>query len=319
MAKFRIKFMSKSSNIFIILGPTSSGKTSLALDLCKKYDGEIISADSRQVCRFMDIGTGKVPIKSDINLKKYAYCWEFDSVKIWGYDLVNPDQFFSGYDFADYALKKAKEILGVGKTVFLVGGTGFYIDLFTGRKKPSNVLPDLDLRNSLEQSSLTDLQNKLRDLNKDSFENIDYKNKVRLIRAIEKELSGDVRNEMLPYLENAKFTYLGLTGERNFLYKRIDNWVDEIWSGGLIDEVKSLTEMGYGNSSKLKGIVYKEVFDYIGGNLAESEAVQKTKFGLHAYIRRQQTWFKKNNLVEWFDISKDDFKEIIYNRVKENL
>ena len=77
--------------------------------------------------------------------------------------------------------------------------------------------------------------------------------------------------------------------------------------------------MGYGNSPKLKGIVYKEVLDYIGGNLTKPEAIQKTKFGLHAYIRRQQTWFKKNNLIEWFDISKDDLKEIIYNRVKENL
>jgi len=185
--------------------------------------------------------------------------------------------------------------------------------------KPSKVLPDLNLRDSLEKLSLSDLQTKLKALNEKAFQNIDQKNKVRLIRAIEKELSIDVRNEQLPYLDDAKFTYIGLTGDRDYLYKRVDNWVDEIWDGGLIDEVKSLVEMGYGDSSKIKGIVYKEVFDYIEGNLKKSEAIQKTKFNLHSYIRRQQTWFKKNNLIEWFDITKDDFKEIIYNRIKENL
>ncbi len=311
--------MGKDSNIFIILGPTSSGKTSLALDLCKKLDGEIISADSRQVCKFMDIGTGKAPVKSDIDIQVHTDHWDLNNVKVWGYDLITPDLFFTGYDYANYALKKAKEISERGKRVFLVGGTGFYIDLFTGKIKPSNVLPDMDLRSYLEQSSLKDLQDRLKKINKDVFKNIDQKNKVRLIRAIEKELSKNVRNEALPYIKDAKFTYIGLTGARNFLYKRADSWADEIWRGGLIEEVESLLEMGYGNSPKLKGIVYKEVLDYIGGNLTKPEAIQKTKFGLHAYIRRQQTWFKKNNLIEWFDISKDDLKEIIYNRVKENL
>lgn len=311
--------MSKNSNIFIILGPTSSGKTSLALSLCEKFDGEIISADSRQVCKFMDIGTGKVPVKSDINVQRCADYWKFNNIKIWGYDLVDPDQYFSGYDFANYALKKAKEILEKGKTVFLVGGTGFYIDLFTGKIKPSNVLPDMDLRSSLEQSSLSNLQNKLKKMNKDVYDQIDQKNKVRLIRAIEKELSVDVREETLPYIKNAKFNYIGLTSARESLYKRTDDWVNEIWRGGLTEEVKSLVEMGYENSPKIKGIVYKEVFDYLEGVLTKPEAIQKTKFNLHSYIRRQQTWFKKNNLIEWFDISKDDFKEIIYNRIKENL
>ncbi len=311
--------MSKNSNIFIILGPTSSGKTSLALSLCEKFDGEIISADSRQVCKFMDIGTGKVPVKSDINVQRCADYWKFNNIKIWGYDLVDPDQYFSGYDFANYALKKAKEILEKGKTVFLVGGTGFYIDLFTGKIKPSNVLPDMDLRSSLEQSSLSNLQNKLKKMNKDVYDQIDQKNKVRLIRAIEKELSVDVREETLPYIKNAKFNYIGLTSARESLYKRTDDWVNEIWRGGLTEEVKSLVEMGYENSPKIKGIVYKEVFDYLEGVLTKPEAIQKTKFNLHSYIRRQQTWFKKNNLIEWFDISKDDFKEIIYNRVKETL
>lgn len=311
--------MSKVFNIFIIIGPTSSGKTSLALDLCDKFDGEIISADSRQVCKFMDIGTGKVPIKTDINLNKFSDHWRINNVKIWGYDLVNPDQFFSGYDFANYSLKKAKEILKKGKVVFLVGGTGFYIDLFTGTIKPASVLPDLSLRDSLERLSLSNLQNRLKKLNYKVFQNIDQKNKVRLIRAIEKELSGDIREEQLPYIENVRFTYIGLTADRKYLYTRVDNWVDEIWENGLIDEVKSLIEMGYGNSPKVKGIVYKEVFDYIQGNLNRSEAVQKTKFNLHSYIRRQQTWFKRNNSIKWFDISKDDFREIIYNRIKENL
>ena len=305
--------------VYILSGPTSSGKTSLALEICKKFNGEIISFDSRQVCKYMDIGTGKVPVNSDYKIQKGEGCWEFDGAKIWGYNLVNPDQYFSGYDFAKFALEKTKEILKEGKTVFLVGGTGFYIDLFTGKIKPSKVLPDLNLRDSLEKCNLSDLQNKLKELNEKSFQNIDQKNKVRLIRAIEKELSVEVREETLPYLEDAKLVHLGLTAPRAFFYKRADRWVEEIWKNGLVEEIKALVKMGYGRSPKVRGLVYKEVLEFLDGKLSEKEILEKIKFEIHAYIRRQQTWFKKNNSIEWVDVSKDDFKEIIYNKVKENL
>lgn len=309
----------KKSVVFILSGPTSSGKTSLALQLCKDFDGEIISFDSRQVCRFMDIGTGKVPVNSDYKIQKGDGCWKFDGIKIWGYDLVNPDQYFSGYDFAKYALGKTKEVLKEGKNVFLVGGTGFYIDLFTGKIKPSKVLPDLKLRDSLEKLSLPELQKRLKELDELAFKKIDQKNKVRLIRAIEKEVSLEVREETLPYLENIVMVHLGLTGPRDYFYQRADRWVEEIWINGLVEEVKSLVEMGYGRSPKVRGLVYKNVLEFLDGDISENETLEKIKFDIHAYIRRQQTWFKKNSEIKWVDIFEDDFKEIIYNKVKENL
>ena len=306
-------------HIFIVLGPTCSGKTSTALDLCKRFNGEIISADSRQVFKYMDIGTGKVPIGSNIDMEKRDGVWEMGGIKIWGYDLVEPDQFFSGYDFAKFSLSKAKELLSSGKNIFLVGGTGFYIDLFTGDVKPSNVIPDEELRKSLESLTLQELQEKLHDLDEIVFEKIDKNNKVRLIRAIERGASKGMNNEPLPYLENVGFTYIGLTAPREFLYRKADMWVEEIWNGGLIDEVRGLIDKGYENSPKIKGLVYKTARDFTLGSVAEEDAIQRIKFDMHAYIRRQETWFKKNKKVLWVDISQDDFKEIIYNKIEENI
>src|SRR4030042_4789177 len=145
----------QKSKVYIILGPTSSGKTSLAVNLCKKFNGEIISADSRQVYKNMDIGTGKLPINSNATVVKGDEKWTIDGVNIWGYDLTTPDKFFSGYDFALFALNKAAELLKAEKTVFLVGGTGFYIDLFTGNVKPSTIKPNFEMRKELENLTTT--------------------------------------------------------------------------------------------------------------------------------------------------------------------
>ncbi len=306
-------------NIFIILGPTSSGKTSLALDMCKRFNGEIVSADSRQVFKFMDIGTGKVPVRSKIKIERVDKFWILDGIKVWGYDLTTPDQYFSGYDFANFSLTKAREIIEDGKNVFLVGGTGFYIDLFTGKMKPSKVKPDLEFRKSLEILSLSELQSKLKSLNSKAFAKIDQKNKVRLIRAVEKELSVDTNEESLPYLGGFNFIHFGLSAPKEFFYKRADSWVEEIWNNGLVNEVTSLLDRGYGESTKIRGLVYKTVLDLLDKKISENDAIQRIKFDIHAYIRRQLTWFKKNKKIEWVDISKDDFKEIIYNKIKEKI
>lgn len=302
--------------LFILVGPTSSGKTSLAIKLCKKFNGEIISADSRQLCKFMDIGTGKLPIKSDVKVKKNDNFWVVDGVNIWGYDLVTPDKFFSGYDFALFGLQKSCELMESGKNVFLVGGTGLYIDLFTGEIRPSGTSPNEKLRSLLESLSLEKLQTMLKTVSLEDYEKIDLNNKVRLIRAIEKKISSKSNNTPLPYLEDVDFVYIGLTGSRELLYDRSDKWVDFIWKNGLVEEVKGLIEMGYANSHKMKGLVYKTVVGFINNKITEKEAIERIKFDIHAYIRRQQTWFKRNKNITWVDISKDGFEEIIYNNIK---
>lgn len=311
--------MEKHSPIFIILGPTSSGKTSLALDLCKKFNGEIISADSRQVFKYMDIGTGKLPVGSDIEVEKQNENWVLDGIRVWGYDLATPDKYFSGVDFAEFALTKAREIKEKGKNIFVVGGTGFYIDIFTGKVKPSKVQPDFDIRKSLEQLSLEALQTKLSELNPKVFEKIDKQNKVRLVRAIEKELSKKISEIDLPYLKNTEFIFIGLNAPREKLYKKADLWVENIWDGGLIEETKKLLELGYEKSPKLHGLVYKTALSFIRGECTREDAIQQTKYDVHSYIRRQLTYFRKNQNISWVDITQDGFREIIYNRIKKEL
>jgi tRNA dimethylallyltransferase len=305
------------ASIFVILGPTSSGKTSLAIKLCKRLGGEIISADSRQVYEHMDIGTGKRPVKGGIPIKKHSNHWELDGVKVWGYDVVTPNQFFSVYDFALFALKKAHELLGQGKAVFLVGGTGFYIDIFTGKVKPSQIKPNLELRKDLESKSLATLREDLTSLNLEEYKKIDTQNKVRLIRAIEKTLGEKNPTTPLPYLKNVEFRYFGFTADNSFLYKRVDNWLDHIWDNGLVEEVEDLLAGEFRDSLKLRGLVYKSVVSCLNKELSEVEARQRAKFDLHAYIRRQKTYFNKNPDIEWFDISNsaDDIEQKLYNLI----
>jgi tRNA dimethylallyltransferase len=304
--------------VYIILGPTCSGKTSLAINISKKLNAEILSADSRQIYKHMDIGTGKKPVNSEVIPVVKDKCWVMDEVTIWGYDLINPDQFFSAYDFASNALNNVVDIFSRGKNVIIVGGTGFYIDVLTGRVRPSNTLPNFELRNDLELLSLSELQQKLLALNKEEYKRIDTNNKVRLMRAIEKNISTEVNPVALPYLDQVDYVYIGLTASREILYSRADLWVESIWKNGLVEETKKLIDMGYKSSPKLQGLVYKSVISYIDGLLSEAEAIQRIKFDMHAYIRRQQTYFKKMRDINWFDISQDGTAENVYNfMVKE--
>lgn len=306
-------------NTFAIVGPTSTGKTSLALDLCKKFNGEIISADSRQIYKNMDVGTGKLPKGGFTSVEKGNGFWILDNIKIWGYDLVLPDQYFSSFDYAKYALEKSVEILSRGKTVFLTGGTGFYVDAVTGKiELNSNVSPDFILRSKLQKMSLEELQKLLTSLNLEAFEKIDKNNPVRLVRAIEKEKSKKNITTPLPCLKNP-FIYIGLTGPREILYSRSDRWVASIWNNGLVSETQKLLQMGYGACPPLRGLVYKTALAYLRKELTENKAIERTKYNVHAYIRRQQTWFKRNVGIEWFDVSVDSYKENVYNHARRMI
>jgi tRNA dimethylallyltransferase len=309
----------KMDKVFVILGPTSSGKTSLSLNLSKKYDGEIVSADSRQIYKFMDLGTGKVPVTSKKKIVKGDFVWKIDNINIWGYDLVKPDGFFSSYDYALFSLQKIRDIAKEKKNVFLTGGTGFYIDMVSERIIPSLVEPDFGLREELSGLNTNELITKLKTLDEGVLGKIDAKNPVRLIRAIEMLMKSKVNLRELPYLENAKFYYVGLIAPREFLYLRADNWAEAVWKAGLIKETESLIQMGYGASPKLKGLIYKSAVGFINKAIDESIALQRIKFDLHAYIRRQQTYFKKNPDIVWFDVSKENCKENIYNYIEGKI
>lgn len=303
------------NDIYVILGPTCSGKTSVALDLCRLMGGEIISADSRQVYKHMDIGTGKVP--SGVHeIIKGDSCWNIDGVNVWGYNLISPGKYFSVIDYANFAFKKIKEILKDGKRAFIVGGTGFYIDVLTGRQQLSEFEPNFVLREQLESKSVEELLSYLKSISSDKVFNIDAKNKVRLIRAIEKELTEKSNNTSpVNLLNNVNFKFIGLNADRSFLFDKVDNWTEWIWKNGLIEEVEGLINNGYKDTHQIKGLIYKDVMDFLDGRKLEQEALQKTKFDLHGYIRRQQTWFKKNDQIKWFDIREKKLSENVQNFV----
>ena len=284
-----------NKELIVVCGPTASGKSDLAIQLARKFNGEIISADSRQIYKYMDIGTGKIPVNSDLKIKKFEDHWELNNISVWGYDLVTPDQFFSGYDFALFALNKAREIRSRGKNVFIVGGTGFYIDLVTKNKEPSNVEPDFELRDELNKLSLQQLQTKLTSLNILIENNSDANNPVRIIRAIEKHQAKSKNFTPLPYFTDVDFKYIGLKSTNEILFSRADKWVDEIWQNGLVDEVKNLINLGYKKSTKLQGLVYKSVVQYLSpeNTLSQDQIKQLIKYDIHAYIRRQLTYFNK--------------------------
>ena len=177
-----------NKKIVVILGPTSTGKTSLAIDLCKKFNGEIVSSDSRQVCKYMDVGTGKFPASASTNtsIQKLDKKWIVNDVIIWGYDLTLPGEYFTAYDYAKFSLTKIRELHEDGKRVFLVGGTGFYIDVVTARVKLAGERPDLERRKSLETMPTKNLLVWLTSLNSDVVKEIDTKNRIRIIRALER-------------------------------------------------------------------------------------------------------------------------------------
>jgi len=300
------------NKIIVLLGPTSSGKTSLAIDLCKKMNGEIVSSDSRQIYTHMDIGTGKTPVKSDIKIEKGDENWIMDGVPVWGYDLVDPTQYFSAYDFALFAIEKVKDIISRNKTPFIVGGTGFYINVLTGEIKLDKTPPDFSLRKKLGELTTKELEQKLKKENPRLAKKTDLNNPARMVRAIEKTVSTKKR-EPIRLLEDVEFVKIGLTASRKLLYERVDAWVEEVWAEGLVDETKRLLNSEFKDSEKLKGLVYKTTVKYVNGEMPEKKAKQKIKHNLHAYIRRQQTYFKKIPNIIWVDVSQDNKLEKVYN------
>jgi tRNA dimethylallyltransferase len=304
------------NKLITICGPTCSGKTSLAIKLCKKFDGEIVSADSRQVYKYMDIGTGKLPLKyqsteSRITDNEAANVQtngcKIKGITVHGYDLVKPDQSFSAGDFKEYAQTKFREIWEKGRTPLLAGGTGFYIAAALGEVELSGVKANHKLRKRLAKLTKKELFEKLKELDPERAKEIDHNNPQRLIRAIEianyetgKHKSPSALNSLTPLK-------IGLKAPRKVLYQGADRWAEKVVGHGLIKEVKELIEMGYKNTKPLQGIIYATVLEYLEGKKTKQEMLQRIKWDLHKYIRRQLTWFKRDQKINWLDISKPSF------------
>ncbi len=280
----------KQKPLIVILGPTASGKTLLAIKLAKKFSGEIITADSRTIYENMDIGTAK-PNRAEQKIIPHYLL-----------DIVKPDQRFSVAEFQKLALEKIDQILKRGKIPFLVGGTGLYIDaVCEGFKIPAPVA-DKKLRETLSKKETTKLFSQLKKMDPVAAAKIDPKNKRRLIRALEVCLKTGKKFSQLQQRAKPDFDILkiGIKIPRQKLYQRIDQRTDQMIPAGLIDEVKKLYKMGYDfNLPALSGLVYRQIGEYVRGKITLAKAVERAKQKTRNFAKRQQTWFSRDPKIKW--------------------
>ena len=306
--------------LLVIVGPTGTGKSSLALQLAEKHNGEIVSADSRQIYTGMDIGTGKEIENTHIKIQKFKNRWVVNEIPIHLYDVITPDKTFSVAAYQQIAYEAINGIISRGKTPFLVGGTGLYIRAVVEGMKIPKIAPDLKLRAKLESRSLASLAAELEKVDPETADNIDKLNPRRIIRALEiYYISGESLSKLKgKYTIQYNTLKIGLTSERKYLYERVDNQVEEWFEQGFIEEVKSLFAKGNReNLTSMTSLGYRQVGMYLRGRISLDEAKQRIKWELHNYIRAQLTWFRKEPHISWFDISAEDFKKEISNLIDE--
>ena len=310
--------------MLVIYGPTQTGKTNLALQLARKFQGELISADSRQVYKGLDIGSGKVGI-SDVVSKHHGY-WMVNGVRINGFDLTDPGQQFSAADFLEFAHTTMTQIIGAKKTPIVVGGTGFYIKALLYGIWSIGIPADWKLRSGLEKLSSDDLYKQLFSIDParaKSMNQSDRANPRRLIRAIEivllnqKSKSKNQKVKTTNYkLPTTNYQLLGLTAPNEFLFKKADRWLEERISYGLIEEVKGLLSAGVdSNWLKNLGLEYRWMTRYLQDKNSYEESLLRLKGDIHSFIRRQKTWFKQFKNVHLFDISEKNHQASIEKTV----
>ena len=301
--------------LLVIVGPTGTGKTNLALDLAKKFNGELISADSRQIYKGMDIGTGKLPVNIESRIKnsdleKHDKYWLVKGIPVHLYDVITPDERFSVAEYQQLAYKVIDEIHYKHKLPILVGGTGLYIQSVTEGLKIPNVPPNKRLRKNFEVKPLSSLISELEAVDPRTAEKIDKQNPRRVIRALEVFYQTGESMSKLKSKFKIDFDLLkiGLTSTRERLYKNANARVDNWFRGDFVKEVKNLIKSGYKESIGLSTLGYRQVAMYLESKISLEEAKQRTIFEHHGYIRRQSTWFKKTRNTHWFDIQEKNFK-----------
>ncbi len=310
--------------IVVVLGPTASGKTDLSLALAKEFSAqggsalggngaEIISADSRQVYKQMDIGTAKP--EGEWVKDKYIV----EGVVHHVIDVINPDQDFSLADFKTMATDCIQDILARNKLPIVVGGTGLYIWTIVDNLDIPKTKPNLELRNDLEKKNLPELVAMLQEIDLNSYEKIDLKNSRRVLRALEVAISSgqsffEQRTKSKPLYEALQ---IGIQVSKEELGKRIDSRVDKQIKDGLVKETKNLVDQGFGwNLPSMSGIGYKQVGYYLRGEMSLEEAIDILKRDTKRYAKRQATWFKRDKRIKWMpntdlDLAKPVLKEFL--------
>ncbi len=276
------------NKLVVILGPTASGKSDLAIKLAEKFNGEIISADSRQVYQEMDIGTAKIEIKK-VMIPHYLI------------DIIKPNQEFTLAQYKKLAVKIIKDIQKRGKLPFLVGGTGLYIQSVIDNLQIPKVKPDKKLRNKLEKLTNQELCQQLKKLDPLSDATIDHRNKRRLIRALEvclitKKPFSKQRKKDKPLFDVCQ---IGIKSNKKTLEKRINQRVGKMFEAGLIEEVKKLAQKYSPDLPSMSGIGYQEIIPYLQGEITLEQAKELIKQHSRQYARRQMSWFRRDKRIIW--------------------
>lgn len=283
--------------LIVIVGPTASGKTGLAIRLAQKFNGEIISADSRTIYRGMDIGTAK-PTPT-----------EQKTVKHWGIDLVEPDERFTVADFQKYANEKIADIRRRSKTPFLVGGSGLYIDsIIYNYEFGDNV--NENLREKLNQMTIEELQNHCKNNNIPLPEN--HKNKRYLVRSI--ECQSVVKNTHQKIRDNT--IIIGIDIDRKELKKRIANRTEQMFCDRLYDETRQLAAKYSFDLEAMKSNIYPIARQLINGEISRDEALFLSETDDWHLAKKQMTWFRRNPEIEW--LSPDRVEEYLNKKFARN-
>lgn len=286
----------------VIAGPTAVGKTDISIKIAKELDIEIISADSMQIYKEMNIGTSKIS-KKDMNGIVHHLL-----------DIIEPIDYYSVSNYAD----DVNELLD-GKNILLVGGTGLYISSIT---EGLSVLPqpDISIRKELENLSLEELQKILKEIDIVTYNAIDLKNKVRLIRAIEvvKLTGASFYKQKRQNIKNNDYNFLKifLTRDRQELYNRINYRVDQMLEEGLLEEAYNIYKKYYDDRNKILAIGYKELFSYFDNNITLEEAIIKLKMETRRYAKRQLTWFNNKEEYIKYNLSEMSEEEVLEDILK---
>lgn len=286
------------NRLVAIVGPTAIGKSRLGLRLAQSLDGEIVSADSRQVYRHMDIGTGK-PTPEELALVPHHLI-----------SIVDPDELFSLAQYQALAYSAIDDIHLRGRLPFLIGGSGLYARAALEGWRVPRVAPDTDFRHDLEEKAAgggtSELYRMLTEVDPEAARKIDPRNVRRVIRALEVYRQTDTPFSRLQQKAAPPFRSLiiGLTAERAEVYRRVDRRVDAMIQRGLVAEVQKLVNAGYSfDLPSMSGIGYRQIGLFLKGELALADAVHQIKSGTHRFVRHQYAWFQlTDQRIHWFDV-----------------
>ena len=297
----------QKEKVIVICGPTASGKTALSIELAKQINGEIVSADSMQIYKDMDIGTAKPTQEEKQGIKHYLI------------DFVSPDERYSVADYKQDAKKAIREILKKGKVPIIVGGTGLYVDSLIYEIEYPNIEFDEEYREKLEkeveENGLEELYEKAKEIDIEAIKKISKNDKKRILRILE-IYHATGKNKTEQEIESRKkeveydYKVYALNWNREKLYKRINKRVDIMIERGLIEEVKRVYEKYNKFPTAMQGLGYKEAVEYLENKTTKEEMIEKIKQETRRYAKRQMTWFRKNKQTIWLNAEDEIQKNI---------